>query len=72
MFNPVMIDMLADEQNRRNQEEIRQIQLLNSAGDQPLGFFHMLRSWLSSFPVRHIELTTTDSDSSRISQPHHS
>ncbi len=72
MFNPVMIDMLADEQNRRNQEEIRQIQLLNTAGDQHLGFFQMLRSWLSSFPVRHIELTTTDYDSSRISQPHHS
>ncbi len=72
MYNPVIMDMLASEQNRRNQEEIRQIQLLNAAGNQPLGFFHKLRSWLYSFPVRHIELTTTDNDSSRISQPHHS
>ena len=72
MYNPVIMDMLASEQNRRNQEEIRQIQLLNAAGNQPQGFFHMLRSWLSMFPVRHIELTTTDSESSRISQPHHS
>ncbi len=72
MLNPVIMDMLASEQNRRNQEEIRQIQLLNAAGNQPLGFFHMLRSWLSSFPVRHIEMTSTDNDSSRLSQPHHS
>ena len=72
MFNPVIMDMLANEQNRRNQEEIRQIQLLNAAGNRPLGFFHVLRSWISGFPVRHIELTTTDNDSTRISQPHHS
>ncbi len=72
MFNPVIMDMLVSEQNRRNQEEIRQIQLLNAAGNQPLGFFHMLRSWLSGFPVGHIELTTTNNGSSRISQPHHS
>jgi hypothetical protein len=71
MFNPVIMDMLANEQNRRNQEEIRQVQLLNAAGNQPLGLFHLLRSWISKFPIRHIDKTTTDNDSSRIHQPHH-
>jgi hypothetical protein len=72
MANLVIMDMLANEQNRRNQEEIRQIQLLNAAGNQPLGFFHVLCSWISGFSVRHIELTTTDNDSTSLSQPHHS
>lgn len=71
MFNPVIMDMLANEQNRRNQEEIRQIQLLNAAGNQPLGFFHVLRSWISRLPLRHIDKTTTESDSYMIHQPHH-
>jgi hypothetical protein len=72
MANLVIMDMLANEQNRRNQEEIRQIQLLNAAGNQPLGFFHVLFSWISGFSVRHIELITTDNDSTSLSQPHHS
>jgi hypothetical protein len=71
MFNPAIMDMLANEQNRRNQEEIRQIQLLNAAGNQPLGFFHMLRSWISRIPIRHNDKTKTNNDSSRIRQPHH-
>jgi hypothetical protein len=71
MFNPVIMDMLANEQNRRNQEEIRQIQLLNAAGNQPLGFFQLLRSWISRFSMRRIDKTTTGNESSRIRQPHH-
>jgi hypothetical protein len=71
MFHPVIMDMLANEQNRRNQEEIRQIQLLNVAGYQPLGFFHLLRSWISRFSLRRIDKITTGNESSRIRQPHH-
>jgi len=71
MYNPVLMDMLAREQNRRIQEQIRPIKLLNAVGYQHLGFFHLLRSWISRFPMRHIDKTTTDNDSSRIRQPLH-
>jgi hypothetical protein len=71
MNNPVIMDMLSREQKRRNQEDIRQIQLLNTVEYQPLGFFHLLRSWISRFSMRHIDKTTTDNDSSRIRQPLH-
>ena len=68
MYNPVIMDMFAREQNRRIQEEIRQIQLLNAAEYKPLGFFRTLRSWISRFQMRHIDQTTTDNESSRIHQ----
>jgi hypothetical protein len=71
MNNPVMMDMLSSEQIRRNQDEIRQIQLLNAVGYQPLGFFHFLRSWISRFSMRRIDKITTGNESSRIRQPHH-
>jgi hypothetical protein len=71
MNNPVIMDMLAREQKRRNQEEIREIQLLNAAENQPLGYFHLLRSWISRFSIRRIDKTTTGNESSRIRQPHH-
>jgi hypothetical protein len=71
MNNPVIMNMLSSEQKRRNQEEIRQIQLLNAAGYQPLGFFHLVRSWFSRFSMRRIDKITTGNESSRIRQPHH-
>jgi hypothetical protein len=69
--NSVIMDMLSREQKRRNQEEIRQIQLLNAVGYQPLGFFHLLRSWISRLSIRRIDKTTTGDESFRIRQPHH-
>ncbi len=72
MNNPVLMNMLSSEQNRRNQEEITQIQLLNAEEHQPVGFFHPLRSWISSFSMRRIDKATTANESSRIRQPHHS
>jgi hypothetical protein len=71
MNNPVIMDMLSSEQKRRNQEEIRQIQLLNAAGYKHQGFFHLLHSWLSRFSMRHIDKTATGIESSRIRQPQH-
>jgi hypothetical protein len=69
MYHPVIMEMLAREKNRRIQEEIRQIQLLNTAEYKPLGFFRTLRSWISRFQMRHIDQTTTNNESSRIHQP---
>jgi hypothetical protein len=71
MNNPVIMNMLSSEQKRRNQEEIRQVQLLNAVGHQPLGSFHLLRSRISRFIMRRIEETTTGNEPSRIRQPHH-
>ena len=71
MNNPVLMNMLSREQNRRNQEEIRQIQLLNAEAHQSLGFFDLMRSWISSFSMRRIDKTKTGNESSRIRQPHH-
>jgi len=71
MNNPVIMDMLSREQKRRNQEEIRQIQLLNAVGHQPVGFFQLLHSWISRFSMRRIDKTTTSNESSRIRLLHH-
>jgi hypothetical protein len=71
MNNSGLMDMLSSEQKRRNQEEIRQIQLLNASGYQPQGLFHLLRSWFSRFSLRHTDKTTLCNESSGISQPHH-
>jgi hypothetical protein len=71
MNNPVIMDILSREQKRRNQEEIRQIQLLNAVGYQPLGLFQLLRSWISRFSMRRIDKTTTGNEYSKIRQPHH-
>jgi hypothetical protein len=71
MNNPVIMDILSREQKRRNQKEIRQIQLLNTVGYRPLGFFQLLRSWISRLSMRRIDKTTTGNEYSRIRQPHH-
>lgn len=71
MNNLVLMDMLSSEQKRRNQEEIRQIQLLNVEGHQPQGFFQFLRSWFSRFSMRHTDKTATCIESSGIRQPQH-
>lgn len=71
MNNPVLMDTLSSEQKRRNQKEIRQIQLLNAAGYQPQSFFHLLRGWFSRFSMRHADKTATDIESPGIHQPQH-
>jgi hypothetical protein len=71
MNNSGLMDMLSSEQKRRNQEEIRQIQLLNASGYQPQGLFHLLRSWFSRFSMRHTDKTAPCIESSGISQPQH-
>jgi hypothetical protein len=66
MYNPVILNFVVDEQNRRIREQHRIAQSLNSVERKPSNRFGWIRSMFGGFSRKQSEHTTTGEFSSSI------
>jgi len=55
MYNPVILEMVAREQERRREEDYRNTQTLMGAEPRSSSIFVWLQSWFPRDPPGHIE-----------------
>jgi hypothetical protein len=68
MYNPVILSMVAREQNRRLQEEYRNAQAYVGTERKSVNISRLLLSWFSREPPGQIENKMSESKESKIRQ----